>query len=132
MNTRGHQIVLALTIAVCATVAWPALAQDRKDRLINWAHWSGLGGDSGLSDNSTDDSQKVQLLRITPGFWLRDLERHTWGLQLLLPTTLGVNEATFLDGAVEESLTAFSIVPSLEAWIPLSDIVTLRPRAGGL
>ena len=106
----------------------PALAQETD---INWAHNSELGADGGLSDNNfSDDGQRIQLIRVTPGFWLRDLETESWGLRLLFPTTVGVNEVTFLSGAVEDSLTAFSLVPSLEAWIPIGPIVTLRPRAG--
>ena len=134
MAIRCKRIARARLLALLATATLltgsEALGQDGESA-FNWAYASGLGGDSGLSDNDySDDGQKIQLIRITPGFWLRDLETESWGLQLLLPATIGVNERSFLDGAVEDSLTAFSIVPSLEAWIPAGPLVTFRPRAG--
>jgi len=101
---------------------------------FNWAYLSGIGGADGLSDNRLDDNgQKLQVLRLTPGFWLRSTgegEQRRWGLRLLLPTTLGVNERTFLDGAVQDSLRAFSLVPTLEAHVPAGRLVTVKPRLG--
>lgn len=116
-------ILLLFTFTFIARTGWAQETSSIEiNELINFAHlhYYGLGA-------YTIGDTRVLLLRVPIGITLRHLEKHPWGLQVKVSTTIGVERTILPDNQVEEKVGIATLVPGIEFRIPISRKSTLRP-----
>ena len=122
-NARGAMHVLSLLVATVIIVAWaspPALARNITDNHVNYAYATWIGtGFYRIKD------RRIAVVRAPISYNLREMESDEWGLDLLLPVTLGVDR--FIDE--EETVGSATFVPGLMFSYPVLENWWLKPYA---
>ena len=109
-------IIIALILAGYWLNAGPALAVDEPEDIINYAYSSWIGsGFYKIGDRT------VYLLRGPFSYTLREADSDKWGLELLLPATIGFHDND--DGNVG----TVTFVPGLRLNYPVLDNWWLKP-----
>ena len=109
-------LIVAVLLAGCCYGVSPARAVNEPEDVINYAYSSWIGsGFYKIGDRT------VYLLRGPFSYTLRETDKEKWGLELLLPATIG-----FHDNADENSGTV-TFVPGLRLNYPVLDNWWLKP-----
>ena len=115
----------AFQASVCAVIAVPASGQESAEPqpgdLINYPYHVAHG--FGRYDIA---AQHVRLIQARPGIWLRSPAKHPWGLKLVVSAVFGVYDFSS-DEDLAFDISAFALLPGVEAELPLSRTWTLKP-----
>ncbi len=115
MNAYKYLIIAAMLAEYCCGVSL-ARATDESESVINYAYSSWIG--SGVYKVG---DRTVYLLRGPFSYTLREADSEKWGLELLLPATIG-----FHDNA-DENVGTVTFVPGLRLNYPVLDNWWLKP-----
>lgn len=117
-----NRLVLFLSIACMSMMSWLALstlcAEELPETSINYAYatWTGSG-------YFKVKDRRIYVLRVPFGMSLIEQEGKKWGLDLLLPATIGMDQFTEED----ETIASVSFVPGVEGICQVMDDWWLKP-----
>ena len=117
MKAYRYLLIAAMLAGYCCGVG-PARAQDEPEDVINYAYSSWIG-----SGFYTVGDRTVYLLRGPFSYTLREADSEKWGLELLLPATIGFHD--FSDG--QDNQSTFTFVPGAQFTYPLLENWSLKP-----
>jgi len=111
-----------MVLAAAVLPAAPAAAQD-EDFVLLLSRLEETGRVEAV------DGRGFQVYRIPLSYPIRTLERHSWGLRITFPVSLGSYRIEALTdiGDFAEGLESISIIPGVEAQLPLGERWVIKP-----
>lgn len=122
-NFKLANRVYIFFIVICISISWggkiyPANAEEQPASTINYAYAAWIG-----SGYYQVEDRKIYILRVPFGFSLIEQGSKKWGLDFLVPVTVGMDEFT----EEEEKIASVSIVPGVEGIFQVRDNWWLKP-----
>lgn len=119
LTNRAYIFLIVISISISwGGKIYPANADEQPASTINYAYAAWIG-----SGYYQVEDHKIYILRVPFGFTLIEQGSKKWGLDLLVPVTVGLDEFT----DEEEKIASISIIPGVEGKYQVRDNWWLKP-----